>query len=190
MRANREPRKGRRRGSRPPLPRWAMAIAALCVAGTVALVVYGVWRKEALVQWRRSLELPGERVEWPAWDPAWPALPSVRRSGRTVPIDVAGPAAFAVRHAEVMRHIPCYCGSCPADHRSNLNCYVARFRPDGGPEWTDHAATCPICVNVTREVMLMLRRGWALPQIRDTLDREYARAGYRPSTQTPHPAVR
>lgn len=190
MHKSREPRKDRRRGSRAPLPRWMVVIVALCVAGTVAVLVFGVRRKEALVQWRRSLDPPGERVAWPAWDPAWPALPSVRRSGRTIPIDVAGPAAFAVRHADVMRHMPCYCGSCPTTHQSNLNCYVAGFRPDGSPIWTDHAATCPICVNITREVMLMVRRGWALPQIRDTLDREYTRAGYHPSTHTPQPAGR
>ena len=184
---SREPRKGRRRGSRPPSARWTMVIAALCVAGTVALVVFGVRRKEAMVEWRRSLDLPGERVEWPAWDPAWPALPVARRSGRTLPIDVVGPAAFAVRQAAVMRHIPCYCGSCPTGHQSNLNCYVSGFRPDGSPEWTDHAATCPICVSITREVMLMVRRGWALPVIRDALDREYARAGYQLSTHTPPP---
>ena len=111
MRSSQESRKGRRRGPKPSPPRWAIVIATLCVAGTVALVVCGVWRKEALVEWRRSLDLPGERVEWPAWDPAWPLLPLVRRSRRTLPIDVAGPAAFAVRHADVMRHIPCYCGS-------------------------------------------------------------------------------
>lgn len=33
----------------------------------------------------------------------------------------------------------------------------------------------------------MTSKGWSLKQIRETLDREYERAGYRLSTTTPHP---
>ena len=180
-------RRGRRKGSKQILPLWATVTLVLCAAGVAALVILGVRRHDALMNWRHSLEFHSERVEWPRWDPGWPSLPPSRRSRRTLPIDIAGPAAFAARNAEVMRYIPCYCGACPVDHHSNLNCYVTGFRPDGTPVWTDHASTCPICVNVTREVMLMTRKGWSLQTIRETLDREYDGAGYHSSTPTPSP---
>jgi hypothetical protein len=186
MRLRRATRKDtRRRGSQQPVPRGAVVIMALCVVAGVGFVVARIQRHDAFVAWRQSLE-EGGRIEWPPWDPAWPKLP-VRASTRRRPIDVTGAAAFAVRNAEVMQHVPCYCGACPPDHGSNLSCYVTGFQSDGSPMWTDHASTCPICVNVTREVMLMVRQGRSLKQIRDTLDFEYTRAGHHPSTQTPHP---
>lgn len=179
--------RGRRRAFAQRLPLWAKVILVLCAVGLATLIVVRVRQHDALTRWRQSLELQGERVEWPAWDPKWPALPSFPTSRRARRLDVTGPAAFAARNAEVMRHIPCYCGACPVDHRSNLSCYVTGFRTDGTPLWTDHASTCPICVHVTREVMLMTQKGWSLQQIRETLDREYARGGRHPSTSTPLP---
>lgn len=182
-----QPTSGRRQPSRRMLSLRATVTLIVCALGLVALVAIRVRRHDALVEWQRSLEFQGERVEWPPWNPGWPSLPTPRKSNRAFPTDLAGPASFAARNAAVMQYIPCYCGACPPDHHSNLNCYVTGFRPDGSPLWTSHASTCPICVNVTREVMLMTRRGWSLQQIRDTLDREYERAGYQPSTPTPHP---
>lgn len=167
------------------LPRWVILIVTLCIVWGLWFVIGRVQRHDAFMGWRQGLE-GGGRVEWPPWDQAWPKLPSTE-STRRRPIDVTGAAAFVVRSADIMRYIPCYCGACPADHGSNLSCYVTGFRPDGSPIWTDHASTCPICVNVTREVMLMARQGQSLKQTRDTLDLEYVRAGYHPSTRTPHP---
>lgn len=180
-------RRGRKRANAEGLPLWTKVTFALCAGGLATLIVVRVRQHDALTHWRQSLELEGERTNWPAWDPKWPSLPPIPSSQRTSRQDVSGPAAFVARNADVMRYIPCYCGACPVDHRSNLSCYVTRFRPDGTPLWTDHASTCPICVHVTREVMLMTRKGWSLQQIRETLDREYERAGQHPSASTPLP---
>ena len=184
-------RRSRRRGqaSQQNLPLWTRVALGLCAVGVATLVVWGVRSHDALASWRQSLEVQGEGVKWPAWDPRWPSLPLLRQPQRTRQIDVTGPAAFAARNAEMMRYIPCYCGACPLDHRSNLNCYVTGFSADGTPRWTDHASTCPICVHVTREVMLMTQKGWSLQKIRDTLDREYDRGGHSPSTSTPLPSA-
>lgn len=185
-------RSGRGRGrTQPPTPRLPLCIRAvilLIAAGLVALIGLRVRQRDALTQWRQSLELRGERVEWPAWDPEWPPLP-LNASQRKLPLDLTGPAAYVARNADAMRHIPCFCGSCPADHHSNLSCYVTGFSSDGKPLWTDHASTCPICIRITREVMLMTHKGWPLEQIRETLDREYTSAGHRRSTATPYPPV-
>ena len=159
----------------------------LCAIGMTSLIAIRVRQHDTLTRWRQSLEVHGEPLEWPAWASEWPALPSFPPHQRARRLDITGPAAFVARNADVMRHIPCYCGSCPVDHRSNLNCYVTGFRNDGTPLWTDHASACPICVHVTREVMLLTRQGRSLWQIRETLDREYGRAGHRPSTSTPLP---
>ena len=181
-----QPPSRRKRPSRKPAL-WVMVLLVLCAIAITARVVVLLRRDDALMAWQRSLQPEGERIEWPPWNPAWPSLPASPKPTRAVPIDVAGPAAFAVRNADAMRYIPCYCGACPPDHRSNLNCYVTGFRPDGTPMWTSHASTCPICVHVTRAVMLMVRQGRSLAQIREALDREYERAGLDPSTSTPQP---
>lgn len=179
--------RGHRNTSQQTLPRWASAALVLCALGLAALVVRGLWQHDTLMSWRRGLEVQGERAGWPPWNPRWPPLPPHPRSARTAPSALAGAAAFAAHNADVMRSIPCYCGACPTDHASILNCYVTGFRQDGSPMWTDHASTCPICINVTREVMLMTRKGWPVEHIRETLDREYRRAGYHPSATSPRP---
>lgn len=184
-RIRRERKTAEREALQQPLPLWAIILVAMGVVASIWFIVTRIQRHDDFIAWRQSLE-DADRVQWPPWEQAWPKLP-VRESTRIRRIDVTGPAAFAARNAEVMRHIPCYCGACPPDHGSNLSCYVTGFQSDGSPTWTDHASTCPICVDVTREVMLMVRKGRSLKEIRETLDLEYTRAGHHPSTRTPHP---
>jgi hypothetical protein len=55
--------------------------------------------------------------------------------------DVRGAYAFAATQAEVLAHVPCYCGCERDGHRSNADCYLAGRTAANGPVWNDHAFT-------------------------------------------------
>ena len=115
----------------------AVALIALALIG---LAVRNMIRLNALVEWRRGLEAESGGVTWPSWRAEWPPLPAPRRRDLRLG-DLRGPYAFAAENGETLRHIPCYCGCVGIGHRSNLDCYVTEFHPDGTPIWTDHAFT-------------------------------------------------
>lgn len=48
---------------------------------------------------------------------------------------------YAVEHRNELQYIPCFCGCGRFGHRSNLDCYVKAFNPDGSVTYTSHAAT-------------------------------------------------
>ncbi len=63
-------------------------------------------------------------IAWPAQD-RWPdpfskAAPEVQQAYR-----------FAVANPKVLQYIPCFCGCGASGHKSNSDCYVREFRPDG-----------------------------------------------------------
>lgn len=90
---------------------------------------------------------------------------------------------FAVANPEVMHKFPCYCGCGAMGHQDNLGCYVKEFRPDGSIEFDPHATGCSICVDITQDVMRLMRQGQALKTIRAYIDQQYS--PYGPSTHTP-----
>ena len=94
------------------------------------------------------------------------ALPEVQEAYR-----------FAKANPEILAQIPCYCGCNALGHLNNLECYV---QPAG--EFDNHAAFCGVCVDITRDTMEMLKRGKALPEIRDYIDSTYSQ--YGPPTDT------
>lgn len=167
----------------PPLPRWAWVICAALLLSFVAVVVWSIQRRDALVSWRTSLEEQAGGTSWPEWNPSWPSLPTPRNAKAD---DLRGPYAFAALNAETLRYIPCYCGCVREGHSSVLNCFVSGFSPQGTPLWTDHGFTCPLCVNILREVSLMTSRGMSLPAIRDEIDSHH-RSMFATPTSTPLP---
>ncbi len=90
---------------------------------------------------------------------------------------------FAVANPEVMHKIPCYCGCGAMGHKDNLSCYVKEFWPDGSIEFDNHATGCSICVDITQDVMRLMRQGQDLKSIRAYVDQQYSQ--YGPSTNTP-----
>lgn len=90
---------------------------------------------------------------------------------------------FAVANPDVMHKIPCYCGCGAMGHKDNLSCYVKEFRPDGSIEFDNHATGCSICVDITQDVMRLMRQGQDLKSIRGYVDQQYSQ--YGPSTNTP-----
>lgn len=75
---------------------------------------------------------------WPQWDSAWPPLPPSRLRPPRPMVDVLGAYAFAVRHADLLQYIPCYCGCGRVGHLSNVDCYVKNGQAKGAPRWDLH----------------------------------------------------
>ena len=168
--------------SRKPLPKGVLIVGACALVLLLLVVGWSIQRQDALLSWRESLE-EGGSVPWPDWDPKWPLLPRPREATAA---DLRGSYAFAARNADRLRYIPCYCGCAREGHRSALDCFVKGFTPNGVPVWTDHAFTCPLCVNILREVSLMTSRGLSLPAIREAIDEHHGNV-FATGTSTPLP---
>jgi hypothetical protein len=91
---------------------------------------------------------------------------------------------FAIANPDVLDHIPCYCGCSFMGHMNTTDCYIKLQLPSGLFAFDQHARGCGICVDITWDVMKMMRQGKALPEIRTYIDATYSR--YGPSTNTPH----
>jgi hypothetical protein len=90
---------------------------------------------------------------------------------------------FAVANPTVLDKFPCYCGCGAMGHQNNLQCYVKEARAgDSVLEFDNHATGCTICVDITRDVMRLLREEKDLKEIRTYIDTEYSK--YGPSTNT------
>ena len=48
---------------------------------------------------------------------------------------------YAVEHGDEVQYIPCFCGCYRFGHKSNRDCYIKSFNPDGTLTFTSHAAT-------------------------------------------------
>ena len=168
--------------------RLAWAVIGLSVLFFGTIFVRNVRRYDSLTVWRQSLEEATRRPAWPEWAPVWPPLPSPQRRGHQLPGDLHGPYAYAARHQDLLKNIPCYCGCVREGHRSNLNCFVTEFRPGGTPVWTDHSFSCAMCVHIAREVMLMSTQGMSVQQIRQEIDDRYRVFGE--PTKTPGAGTR
>jgi len=46
---------------------------------------------------------------------------------------------FAIAYPTVLSKLPCYCGCGGKGHKSNLDCFVERFEPDGRVAFSFHA---------------------------------------------------
>lgn len=162
-----------------------LAITVGAVLFTLA-VVRNLSRHDSLTEWRETLELAAGRPVWPEWSASWPDLPPPPKRRYWAPQDLRGVYAYAARNKELLQQIPCYCGCVREGHRSNLNCFVSAFRPDGTPVWTDHSFSCPMCVHIARETMLMSSQGMSVERVRQEIDNRYRALG--DPTNTPAPS--
>lgn len=175
-----------RRPSRSPWPsRLVGVVIAITAAFIVVAIARSLRRHDSLTEWRQALEVTAGRPAWPEWSSAWPALPNPPPRRHQLPQDLRGAYAYAVRQRDMLQHIPCYCGCVREGHRSNLSCFVSGFRPDGTPNWTDHSFSCPMCVQIARETMLMSVQGTPLTGIRAEIEKHYRMIGE--PTNTPPP---
>jgi hypothetical protein len=96
---------------------------------------------------------------------------------QNAPVAVQEAYQFASVNPDVMEDIPCYCGCGSVGHESNFDCYVSAVDEKGNITFDNHALGCSICVDITQDVMRMLRDGKSPQEARAYVDATYAKYG-------------
>lgn len=96
---------------------------------------------------------------------------------QSAPVSVQTAYQFNVANPGVMKDIPCYCGCGSVGHASNYDCYVSSDDGQGNITFDNHALGCSICVDITQDVMRMLRDGKSPQDIRAYVDTAYSKYG-------------
>jgi hypothetical protein len=96
---------------------------------------------------------------------------------RSAPVSVQQAYQFASANPDIMKNIPCYCGCGNMGHDSNYACYVSEADGQGSFSFDNHALGCSICVDITQDVMRMLRQGKSPGDIRAYVDKTYSPYG-------------
>ena len=90
---------------------------------------------------------------------------------------------FAVVNQEELMKYPCYCGCVAMGHLNNRDCYIDPNDTSVALKYDVHASGCGICIDITLDVMRLLREGKTSPEIRAYVDAQYSASG--PPTNTP-----
>ena len=96
---------------------------------------------------------------------------------QSAPVTVQEVYQFAAANPDVMKDIPCYCGCGDIGHTSNYDCYVSNVDDKGSITFDNHALGCSICVDITQDVMRMLRDGKSPQDARAYIDETYSKFG-------------
>ena len=96
---------------------------------------------------------------------------------QSAPVTVQEAYRFAAINPDVMKDIPCYCGCGNVGHTSNYDCYVAEGDAQSSITFDNHALGCSICVDITQDVIRMLRDGKSPQDARAYVDATYAKYG-------------
>lgn len=96
---------------------------------------------------------------------------------QSAPLTVQEAYQFAAANPDIMENIPCYCGCGNIGHASNYACYVSHIDEDGNIVYDNHALGCSICVDITQDVIRMLREGNSTQEARNYIDETYSKYG-------------
>ena len=96
---------------------------------------------------------------------------------KSAPTTVQTAYQFAAANPDIMKNIPCYCGCGNIGHTSNYSCYVSGVDDKGSITFDNHALGCSICVDITQDVMRMLREGKSPQEARTYIDATYSKYG-------------
>jgi hypothetical protein len=96
---------------------------------------------------------------------------------QSAPVTVQAAYQFNAANPDIMKNIPCYCGCGDIGHTSNYDCYVSNVDDTGNIAFDNHALGCSICVDITQDVMRMLRDGKSPQDARAYVDATYAKYG-------------
>jgi hypothetical protein len=102
------------------------------------------------------------------------ALPA---SVRQAPTAVRDAYRFTLANSDVLRQVPCHCGCGSMGHTSNAACYLSPDSTADGPVFDSHALGCSICVDITQDVMRLMRQGKDLAEIKAYVETTYSRYG-------------
>jgi len=93
------------------------------------------------------------------------------------PLTVQEAYQFNVANPDIMENIPCYCGCENVGHKSNYDCYVSEVDRNGNITFDNHALGCSICVDITQDVMRILKDGKSPQEARAYIDGTYSKYG-------------
>lgn len=96
---------------------------------------------------------------------------------QSAPVAVQEAYQFASVNPDLMKDIPCYCGCGDIGHTSNYDCYVSNVDDKGTITFDNHALGCSICVDITQDVIRMLRDGKSPQEARTYIDAAYSKYG-------------
>jgi uncharacterized protein with PCYCGC motif len=96
---------------------------------------------------------------------------------QSAPVTVQTAYQFAAANPDIMKNIPCYCGCGNIGHTSNYSCYVSSVDDKGNISFDNHALGCSICVDITQDVMRMLKDGKSPQDARAYVDSTYSKYG-------------
>ena len=96
---------------------------------------------------------------------------------QSAPVAVQEAYQFASINPDIMKDIPCYCGCGDIGHKSNYDCYISDVDANGKVAFDNHALGCSICVDITQDVMRMLREGKSSQEARTYVDATYSKYG-------------
>ena len=96
---------------------------------------------------------------------------------QSAPVAVQEAYQFNTANPDIMQDIPCYCGCGDIGHTSNYDCYVSDVDANGTISYENHALGCSICVDITQDVMRMLRDGKTPQDARAYVDATYSKYG-------------
>lgn len=104
-------------------------------------------------------------------------LDSMPMDVQSAPVAVREAYQFNTANPDIMKNIPCYCGCGNVGHTSNYSCYVSSVDAQGKIAFDNHALGCSICVDITQDVMRMLREGKSPQDARAYIDATYSKYG-------------
>jgi len=84
---------------------------------------------------------------------------------------------FALANPDILEKVPCYCGCDAVGHQSNYACYVSAVNDSGDVNYDEHALGCSICVDITQDVMRMVKEGKPIDEIQAAIDQIYSKYG-------------
>ena len=96
---------------------------------------------------------------------------------QSAPVAVQEAYQFNTANPDIMQDIPCYCGCGDIGHTSNYDCYVSAVDASRKITFDNHALGCSICVDITQDVMRMLREGKSSQNARAYIDATYSKYG-------------